>query len=204
MDWNLSVVSLIKKATYRNYIYFIGDSIKNGLSATDQIKQNNTERGYRILYGPPFKLFRLLNPVVEEYSHKKYENRRSSQKSFATAQHKAFTANNFENYDLKVLDPLNGLIFLMSPHVIRMSFASVCISPICTCMPFVCQSFALACHLYVTRMYLYEMVCHLYLLVCHPYVTCNVLVCHQYVPRIYSYLIHLSLICGFTMNPASH
>ena len=28
-----------------------------------------------------------------------------------------------------------------------------------------------------------------------------VLVCHPYVTRMYSYVIHLSLVCGFTMNP---
>ena len=32
-------------------------------------------------------------------------------------------------------------------------------------------------------------VCHSYVLICHPYFTC-----------MYSYVIHMSLVCGFTMN----
>ena len=40
--------------------------------------------------------------------------------------------------------------------------------------------------MYVTRIYSYVMVS----LVCHPYVT-----------RMYLYVIRMSLVCGFTMNP---
>ena len=36
--------------------------------------------------------------------------------------------------------------------------------------------------------------CHPYALVCRPYVT-------RYVTRMYSYIIRMSLVCSFTMNP---
>ena len=62
---------------------------------------------------------------------------------------------------------------------IRMSFA-------CTRMSFVCHSYVLVCHLYVTRV---SFVCHSYVLLCHSYVT-----------HMYSYVIPMSLVCGFTMN----
>ena len=41
------------------------DRIQKSLSARDQIKKINAERGYKIQYGPRFKLFRFPKPVVE-------------------------------------------------------------------------------------------------------------------------------------------
>ena len=96
---------------------------------------------------------------------------------------------------------------------------------VCTRMSFVCHSFVLmssVCHSYVvvyhpyvthiywhaTLMYLYAIgmslvctrmpsVCHSYVLVCHA---CHsyILVCHPYVTHMYSYVIRMSLVCGFT------
>ena len=66
-------------------------------------------------------------------------------------------------------------------------------SLVCTRMSSVCYSYVLVRHLYVTRM---SSVCHSYVLVCHSYA----LVCHPYVTRIYLYVIHMSLVCGITMN----
>ena len=89
----------------------------------------------------------------------------------------------------------------MSTHVIRMSFASVCILPICTlsCVrTYICHSYVSHMHSHVmcmSRMYLYAMVCHLYLLVCHPYVIRMYLyvICMSLV--VYLYVISMSLVC---------
>ena len=45
----------------------MGDRIQKLLSTTDQIKKKkiNTVRNYKIEQGPPFKLLRLPNPVVQ-------------------------------------------------------------------------------------------------------------------------------------------
>ena len=59
-----------------------------------------------------------------------------------------------------------------------------------TYMSFLCHSYVFVCNgmsLVIARM---SSVCHSYVLVCHPHVTC-----------MYSYVIHMSLVCGFTMNP---
>ena len=95
----------------------------------------------------------------KEYSNKKYGNRRSSQKLFATAWINVLHTNNFRNYNLKAANPLYGLKF--HSHV--------------TCMPFVCAhfiymySFAICTSLVCTRI---SSICHPYILICHPYVTC--------------------------------
>ena len=68
--------------------------------------------------------------------------------------------------------------------------------PYVTPMPSVCHSYVLACHPYVTRMYSMSSVSHSYVPVCHSYV----LLCYPYVTRMYSYVIRMSLVCGFTMN----
>ena len=81
-------------------------------------------------------------------------------------------------------------------------------------MSFVCRSYIIQMYLHVTRM---SSVCHSYdsyvtvfqsyVLVCHSYVSyvsvCHsyVLVCHPYVTRMYSYVIRMSCVCGFTMIP---
>ena len=39
--------------------------MQKSLSAMDQIKKINAERGYKIKYGPSFKLFRFPNPIAE-------------------------------------------------------------------------------------------------------------------------------------------
>ena len=79
----------------------------------------------------------------------------------------------------------------VEPHVIRMSLQ---------CHPYVTlmYSYVLACHPYVTRITL-SSVSHSYVPVCHSYV----LVCYPYVTRMYSYVIRMSLVCGFTMNRIS-
>ena len=74
-------------------------------------------------------------------------------------------------------------------HVIRMSLVYPCI--------FLCHSYVVhmsfVYHSYVTRIslacVLMSPVSHSYVLVCHPYIIC-----------MYSYVIRLSLVCGFTMN----
>ena len=92
-------------------------------------------------------------------------------------------------------------------YVMRMSL-------VCTCMSFVRHLYVLVYHLYVTRMYSFvicmslvytrtSLVCHLYVLpACYSYVTrmlsvyqSYALVCHLYVTRMYSYVIHVSLVC---------
>ena len=66
------------------------------------------------------------------------------------------------------------------------------------CMSFVCQSYVLVCHvIYMSLLYVCKssvcarmpFVCHLYLLVCRLYAT-----------RMYSYVIRMSLVCGFALN----
>ena len=85
----------------------------------------------------------------------------------------------------------------------------------------VCHSHVPVCHAYVTRMYSYvicmSVVCTRMSPVCYSYVLvviCMSLVCtrmssvshsyvleyHPYVTRMYSYVIRMSLVCGFTMN----
>ena len=49
------------------------------------------------------------------------------------------------------------------------------------------------CHSYVTRVPF----------ICHPYVTRISFVCHPYVTRMYSYVIHLSLVCT-RMSPVCY
>ena len=145
----------------------------------------------------------------------------SNQKSFATAQTNVFTTTNFENYDLKVQNPLCSL-FLMS---FACHSYAICMSVVCTCMSHVCQPYvtrmcsyliylysyailmSLACtrmYPYVNRMYSYvirmSLVCTRLSSVCHSYV----LVCHPCVTRIYSYVILMSLLCGFTLNHFKH
>ena len=67
-------------------------------------------------------------------------------------------------------------ISLVYSYLIRISLACTSMSPVCTCM----SSASI-------RM---SPVRHSYILLCHPYVT-----------RIYSYVILMSLVCDFTMNP---
>ena len=81
----------------------------------------------------------------------------------------------------------------MYSYVIRMSLlctriSSVCqsfvcmylnrISLLCTCIPSVCQSFVLVCRPYVTHMYSYV----------------------NRIARMFSYVIRMPLVCGFTMD----
>ena len=105
--------------------------------------------------------------------------------------------------DLAAPKPLYILIFLMS-------FSN---HPYATCMPFVCQSYVLVCHSYIILLSLAWLVCHSYVIpyvrkshvctrmpfVCHSYV----LECHSYATRMHLYVIRMSLVCGFTMNPSS-
>ena len=68
------------------------------------------------------------------------------------------------------------------------------------CMSFVCQSYVLSCHWYFICMSLLyackSSVCTRTPFVCHSYL----LVCRLYATRMYSYVIRMSLVCGFTMN----
>ena len=81
-------------------------------------------------------------------------------------------------------------------------------------MPCVCHSYANLMYSYVTHM---SFVCHSYVLICYLHVlVCNgmslactrflsvyysyVLVCLPYVTRMYSYVIRMSFVCGFTVN----
>ena len=139
-----------------------------------------------------------------EYSHKKYENQSSSQKSFATTWYNVFTTNIFEKYDLKAPDLLYNLIFLMS-------FA-------CHLYALVFYPYVHVCHWYVSRMYSYVIsVCHsshkcLYVMVCHSYYSyvirmslvstrmssvCQLyaVVCQSYITCMYQYAIRMSLVC---------
>ena len=86
-------------------------------------------------------------------------------------------------------------------------------------MPSLGHSYILECHLYVTGVRTpMSSACHLYVLVCNgmPLVctpmslicarilsVCHsyILVCHPHVTPMYSYVIRMSLICGFTMHP---
>ena len=81
-------------------------------------------------------------------------------------------------------------VLVCHSHVICMSLLCARTVHLCTCMPFACHSYVLVCYMYVTRMYLNVMICHSYVIVCHPYVT-----------RMYLYVIRMSLVCGFTIEP---
>ena len=61
------------------------------------------------------------------------------------------------------------------------------------CMSFVCHSYELVCHSYVIRM---SLVCTRMPSVYHSYV----LICHPHVTRMYSFVIPISPVCGFTTN----
>ena len=100
-----------------------------------------------------------------------------------------------------------------------MSFAchsrAIWMSLVCARMPFVCDSYVTRMYSFLIRMSLVytrmSSVCHSYVLVCHLYVILRtgmssvcpsyVLICHPYVRRMHSYVIHMSLLCSFTMNP---
>ena len=121
--------------------------------------------------------------------------KKSGPKYFATAHNNVFTANNFENYDLKAQNPLYGLIFLMSfachlDVICMRSYLSLC-----TLMSPVCHSFVLVYHPYVPRMYSYtihmSLVCTRVPSVCHSYVR----VCHPYFYRMYPYVTRMSSVC---------
>ena len=62
------------------------------------------------------------------------------------------------------------------------------------------KEYVFVCLRYVTGMYSYvirmSQVCIRMSSLCHSYV----LVCHSYVTCIYSHVIHISLVCGFTVN----
>ena len=156
---------------------------------------------------------------TREYSHKKYENQSSSQKSFATTWYNVFTTNIFEKYDLKAPDLSYSLIFLMSfachlhalvfyPYVhvchwyvSRMYSYVICMSLVYKCLyVMVCHSYVLVCNPHVTRIYSYVIrmstICSPMSPVCHSYVP----ICHPYVTRMYSYVMRMSLVCGFTMK----
>ena len=98
--------------------------------------------------------------------------------------------------------------FICHSHVICMSFVchsyAICMSFVChsyaICMSFVCQTYVLVCYSYVICMLLVcarilsvctrmSSVSHSYLFIYHPCAT-----------RIYSYVIHMSLVCGLTVN----
>ena len=83
------------------------------------MKKMNAEPGYKIQYGPPFKLFRFPDLFVELGNILLLESEQpSNQKSLAT------TLKQCLYYDLKAPNPLYSLTFLMSfayhLYVIRM------------------------------------------------------------------------------------
>ena len=141
----------------------------------------------------------------------------SNQKSFATAQSNVFTTTNFENYDLKVQNPLCSL-FLMS---FACHSYAICMSVVCTCMSHVCQPYVTALYSYVSRMSLVcvriwsiythmPYLCHSHVLVCiRMSIVCTrmssvchlyALVCHPYVTRMYLYVIRVSLVSTRTSS----
>ena len=102
----------------------------------------------------------------------------------------------------------NIILLVYHSYVIRMSLVCTRMSLVCTRISSVCHSHVLVCHQYVTRMYSYFIRMSLVVLVCHPYVTRT----HWYVTRMslvctpmprvcYLYVICMSLVSGFTMNP---
>ena len=80
----------------------MGDRVQKSLSTADQIKKKfNAEHDYKIKYGPPFKLFRFSNPVVE-LVNKKYGNRNSLVRKNHSQPPKAmFLPHNVGSYNLK-------------------------------------------------------------------------------------------------------
>ena len=95
-------------------------------------------------------------------------------------------------------------------YVICISLVCTRVSLVCTRMSFVCTRISSICHSYVLVCHLYVFVCHQcdsYIIrmshlctrmssACHSYVP----VCNLYVTRMYSYIIRMSLVCGFTIN----
>ena len=95
--------------------------------------------------------------------------------------------------------------FVCHSYVIRMS--NVCTRMLLECIR---MSFVSYCH-FVCHLCLMLLVCVRILSaytrmssVCHSYVICiscsYVFVCHPCVNLMYSYVIHMSLVCGFTVN----
>ena len=80
------------------------------------------------------------------------------------------------------------------------SYVLICrgMSLVCTRMSSVCHSYVLVCHPYVTSIWYIIRMSLVYDIssACHSYV----LMCHLYVIRLYSYVIRMSLVCGFTRN----
>ena len=137
--------------------------MQKSLFATDQIKKSNTERCCKIKYGPPFKLFRFPNPIVELSNILiKIQKSKQQPKIICNRLKNVFTTNNFENYNLKVPNPLYGLIFLCHLHVICMLFVCTHILSICTHMSYVSRMYA-----YVIRM---SLICARMSSICHSYI----------------------------------
>ena len=88
----------------------------------------------------------------------------------------------------------------------RMSFLCHSYVLIWNGMSFICCSISSECHWsmssvyhsYVLVFYQYVTVCTRMSSVCHSYV----LLCHPHVTGMYSYVICMSLVCDFTMNPS--
>ena len=97
-------------------------------------------------------------------------------------------------------------VLVCHPYVTRIYWYVFRMSLVCTCMSSVCHSYVLLCN----RM---SFICHSYVLLRQPYATrstrrtrmsfvCHsyVLLCQLYVARMYSYVIRMPLVCGFTMS----
>ena len=100
----------------------------------------------------------------------------------------------------------HSYVLVCHPYVTHIYWYVFRMSLVCTCMSSVCHSYVLLCN----RM---SFVCHSYVLLRQPYVTrstrrtrmsfvCHsfVLLCQLYVARMYSYVIRMPLVCGFTMS----
>ena len=127
----------------------------------------------------------------------------------------------YDSYAIRMSFKYQSYVLVCHSHVIRMSLVSACILSVCTRLSLVCHSYVLVCHPYVTRMHSYvaliSLVCTRISSICHSYdwyvirmsLLCTpmspvcrsyVLVCHPYVTRIYSEVIHMSLVRGVTMS----
>ena len=127
----------------------------------------------------------------------------------------------YDSYAIRMSFKYQSYVLVCHSHVIRMSLVIACILSVCTRLSLVCHSYVLVCHPYVTRMHSYvaliSLVCTRISSICHSYdwyvirmsLLCTpmspvcrsyVLVCHPYVTRIYSEVIHMSLVRGVTMS----
>ena len=145
------IIILLKLNIFSQGIEYIKRFIPLGTG-----QENNIEPGYKIQYGPPFKLFRLIDPVVELtiILIKKYGDWNN-----------IVTKNHLQRPKEMILpqtvlkirsDISKSFVQFNISHVILKSFVCnlnvICMSIVCTLMPLKCHSYVTVMYSYVIRM----------------------------------------------------